>query len=84
MDTSPGTRPRCECHGIEMWVAHAARNTWRCAVKLTEYRSTEEHRQRMRDYYSSKSWRQINRALLLGRRRKALKRMAERNARGEV
>jgi hypothetical protein len=81
LDTSPGTRPTCKCHGEEMWVAHARRGTWRCSVKLKEYRDTDEWRAHMRDYYYRKPGVAISRALLLGRRRKALKRMAEREAR---
>jgi hypothetical protein len=81
LDTSPGTRPNCKCHDEPMWVAHAARKTWRCAVKLRAYRDTDEWRARVRDRYYTMPQVRLNRALLLGRRRKALKRMAEREAR---
>jgi hypothetical protein len=78
--TSPGTRPNCKCHGVEMWVTHAARGTWRCRVKLTEYRATEEWRAHQRDLYYSMPGVKLNYILLKARRRKALKRMAEREA----
>jgi hypothetical protein len=81
MPSSPGTRPKCGCHGVEMWVGHAARGTWRCKVKLTEYRDTDEWREHQRDIYHSMSGITLNHILLKARRRRALKRMAERESR---
>lgn len=78
--TSPGTRPNCKCHGEPMWVAHARRGTWRCKVRFTEFRSTEEYLAKQRDRYYTQPGYKISRALLLGRRRKALKRQREREA----
>jgi hypothetical protein len=47
LDTSPGTRPNCECHGEPMYGNGQTR--WRCAVQARAHRRAYHERNREKE-----------------------------------